>query len=178
MRPDDDRLLAVFGKVERVIEERWQIPVRIRDVPNPFTADLDGSEIHIDFELDVEDSLFVLLHLFGHTVQWNVSEQEREIAFMKPEMWTEAQLEQVARYELDACRYSLQLLHDAGIHDLDQWVAEFAACDIAYLLHFYRTGEKLPFRSFWRDDAPKLTPRAIPEFHPTRWLSRFEGTVV
>jgi hypothetical protein len=176
--PGPERLREVFGTVEHLVETRWQIPVRIRDVPNPFTGDLDGGEIHIDHDLEVEDSLFILLHLFGHTVQWNVSPQARETAFLKPETWTPDQLATVAAYERDACRYSLQLLHDAGITDLDDWLSDFAACDVDYLLHFYQTGEKRPFRSFWRSGAPALTPLPIPEFHPTRWITRFDGTVV
>lgn len=179
MSLDPARLRVVFDRTERMIEDRWGIPVSIRDVPNPFTGDLDGKHIHVEFDLEVEDALFILVHLFGHTVQWNVSATAREIAFMKPsETWTEAQLEQVAQYEAEACRYSLQLLHDAGVHDLDQWVSDFAACDTAYLMHFYKTGEKREFRSFWRDGSPILPPLAIPEFHPTEWRSRFEGTVV
>jgi hypothetical protein len=176
--PDPTRLRAVFDRVEHLIESRWSIPVSIRDVPNPFTGDLDGKHIHIDFDLEVEDALFILVHLFGHTVQWNVSAEARAIAFMQPGAWTEEQLRQVAHYEGEACRYSLQLLHDAGVHDLDQWIADFAACDTAYLMHFYRTGEKRPFRTFWRDGAPILAPLPIPEFHPTAWVSRFDGTVV
>ena len=172
------RLQAVFDLVEKCIEERWHIPVSIRDVPNPFTGDLDGHAIHIDFDLDIDEALFILLHLFGHTVQWNVSEQARRIAFLKPASWSEQELAEVAEYERDACRYSLQLLHDVGVHDLDQWLADFAACDVAYLLHFYKTGEKLPFRSFWRAGAPLLAPLAIPAFQPTKWVGRFEGTVV
>jgi hypothetical protein len=63
------------------------------------------------------------------------------------------------------------------VHDLDQWLASFAACDVAYLMHFYRTGEKRPFRSFWSDHAEHLTPLSIPEFRPTKWISR-SGTVI
>jgi hypothetical protein len=81
-------------------------------------------------------------------------------------------------YEAEACRFSLQLLHDAGIHDLDQWISDFARCDIDYLIYFYKTGEKRPFRSFWQDGAPLLTPLPIPEFRPARWLTRAQGTVV
>ena len=178
MTPDHDRMRAVFDRIEHLIEQRWGIPVSVRDVPNPFTGDLDGRQIHIDFDLDVEDSLFILVHLFGHTVPWNVSEEARRIAFMKPGTWTQQELDAVAGYEQEACRYSLQLLHDANVHDLDQWIADFAACDTAYLMHFYKTGEKLPFRSFWKHGAPILAPLAIPEFHPTEWISRFDGTVV
>lgn len=176
--PSPERLREVFDRVERVIEERWGVPVRITDVPNPFTGDLDGEAILVDYELDIEDALFVVIHLFGHTVQWNVSAAARDIGLARPTTWSEQQLCEVAAYEAEACGFSLQLLHDCGVHDLDQWVADFAACDAAYLLHFYRTGEKRPFRSFWRSGAAPLPPRAIPDFHPTRWLSRSDGTVV
>lgn len=178
---DPKRVRQVFDSCERLIEKRWGIPVSINDVPSPFTGDLDGAKIHVDYDLEIEDALFILLHLFGHTVQWNVSPEAREIAFFKPaagEAWPPEKLVAVAAYEGQACQYSLQLLHDAGVHDLDQWVADFAACDVAYLMHFYRTGEKRPFREFWRDGAPVLPPAAIPDFHPTAWLSRSDGTVV
>ena len=173
-----ERLRAVFNTIERTIEERWGIPVSISDVPHPFTGDLDGEQILVDHDLEIEDAVFILVHLFGHTVQWNVSERARQIAFARPGQWSEAALAEVGEYELEACRYSLQLLHEAGFHDLDQWISDFAACDAAYLMHFYRTGEKLPFRSFWRDGCPLVTPLPIPRFHPTRWISRYDGTVV
>ncbi len=176
--PDPARLREVFDRIEPLIERRWGIPVTVTDVPNPFTGDLDGHHILVDHDLDAEDSVFILVHLFGHTVQWNVSESAREIAFAKRAVWTDEQLRAVAEYEEQACRYSLQLLHEAGVHDLDQWVSDFAACDTAYLMHFYKTGEKLPFRTFWREGSPVMTALAIPDFHPTRWLSRYDGTVI
>ena len=179
MKPDDARLRVVFDRVERLVEDRWGIPVTIADVPNPFTGDLDGLHIHVDHDLDVEDAVFILIHLFGHTVQWNVSAEARAIGMRRPdETWTEPQLAELAAYEREACRYSLQLLHDADVHDLDQWVSDFAACDVAYLMHFYRTGEKKAFRDFWRDGAELQTPLPIPDFQPARWISRFDGTVV
>ena len=178
--PEPARMRAVFDRVERLIEERWEIPVRVNDVPNPFTGDLDGREIHVDHDLEIEDALFILIHLFGHTVQWNVSARARELAFapVEPGTWSEDALAEIGEYERQACRYSLQLLHDAGVHDLDEWVSDFAACDTAYLMHYYRTGEKPPFRSFWRSGAPRLEPLAIPAFSPTRWVSRYDGTVI
>ncbi len=179
MKPADARLRTVFDQVEHLVEDRGGIPVTIADVPNPFTGDLDGSVIHVDHDLDVEDSLFILIHLFGHTVLWNVSESARAIGMRRPdETWTEPELAELASYEEEACRYSLQLLHDAGVHDLDQWVSDFAACDVAYLMDYYRTRDKKAFRDFWRDGAALQTPLPIPDFHPTRWLSRFDGTVV
>lgn len=176
--PDEARMGEVFALLERRIEDRYGIPVVIRDVPDPFTGDLDGAEIFIDYQNNVEEALFILVHLFGHTVQWNLDEQAREIGGKVEANPTEERLAELERYEQEACRYSLQLLHDAGVHDLDAWLADFSRCDFAYLRHFYRTGEKRPFRSFWTTGTPLLAPLPIPHFAPTRWLSRSDGIVV
>jgi hypothetical protein len=175
---NEDRLRAVFNLAERHVERRYGIPIVISDVPNPFTGDLDGAEIRIDHDLSIEDALFILIHLFGHTVQWNQSEEARTIGQKVLESPSAEQLAALERYEREACRYSLALLHEVGVRELDQWVADFAACDFAYLRHFYTTKEKRPFREFWRDGQPLLEPLKIPEFHPTRWVSRWDGIVV
>ena len=173
----EERFREVFNRLERVIEERYGLPVVITDVPDPFTGDLDGEKILVDYDLDAEEALFILVHLFGHTVQWNVSPEDRALGLLEVKAPTEELLASLERYERDAACYSLQLFHEAGVHDLDQWLADFAACDIAYLLHFYRTGSKREFRSFWVPNARALTPIAIPSFTPTRWVSR-AGTVI
>lgn len=178
MTPPEDRLREVFNVLERHIEHRYGVPVRIRDVPNPFTGDLDGAEIHVDYDEDIESALFIVAHLFGHTVQWNTSEAARELGYRLYPNPSEALIRRLQDYEHEACEYSLQLFHEAGVHDLDQWLSDYAACDFAYLVDFYRTGQKKPFRSFWRAGAPLLTPRPIPDFHPTKWVSRWEGIVV
>ena len=175
----DERFLDVFNTLERRIEEVYGIPVRIKDVPNPFTGDLDGAEIHVDYAEDPEGALFILIHLFGHTVQWNVDPKSREIGMavfnLEP---TPENLKALHTYEVQACRYSLQLLHDAGVFDLDQWVSDFAACDFAYLREFYLTKTKKPFRSFWKPNQPVLPPLAIPAFQPKALTSRWKGVVI
>ena len=176
--PDDARFRAVFDRLERHVEERWDLPVRIRDVPDPFTGDLDGAEIQIDHDLTAEDALFILVHLFGHTVQWNVSEELRRLGEVRGPGLAPEVLDALVAYEREACRYSLQLLHEAGVHDLDQWLADFSACDLAYLVHFYTVGDKRPFRSFWKEGQPRLEPLAIPAFTPTKWRSRWDGVVI
>lgn len=173
-------LRSVWNLVEREIETRYHIPVRVSDVPHPFTGDLDGAEISVDHDVELEDALFILIHLFGHTVQWNVSPRARELAEAqgKPQVWTPEALAAVEEYERDACRISLQLLHEVGVHDLDQWVSDFAACDLRYLFHFYKTGERGEFFSFWQNGTPLLTPLPIPDFQPTVWIARWSGTVI
>jgi len=178
MKPSDDELRRAFNVLEKHIEDRYGIPVRIRDVPNPFTGDLDGAEIHVDFDEDVESALFIIAHLFGHTVQWNTSAEARELGYRLYPNPSEDLIRRLAEYELEACRYSLRLFHDAKITTLDQWLSDYAACDFAFLVDSYRTGQKKPFKSFWRDGAQLLTPLAIPDFHATKWVSRWEGIVV
>lgn len=55
MKPDPDYLRAVFNRLERMIEDRWDIPVHIQDVPNPFTGDLDGEQIMDAFPLAIPE---------------------------------------------------------------------------------------------------------------------------
>jgi hypothetical protein len=172
------RFREIFDIVEAYVEHRWGIPIVVRDVPSPFTGDLDGAEIHVDYDLEAEDALFILAHLFGHTVQWNTSAEARRLGAIQGSGHPPEVVEQLVSYEREACRYSLQLLHAAGIRDLDQWLADFAACDLAYLTEFYRTGQKAGFRSFWRSGQPLLEPLPIPDFRPTRWVSRWEGIVI
>jgi hypothetical protein len=75
----EDRFDEVFNVVEQYLEERYELPVVITEVPHPFTGDLDGAEIRVDYDLSAEESVFILAHLFGHTVQWNLSAADREI---------------------------------------------------------------------------------------------------
>lgn len=178
MYPSEDRLREIFNRVERYIEERYHIPVVITDVPSPFTGDLNGAEIQVDYAESIDSAVFIIAHLFGHTVQWNLSAEAREIGYRVAQNPSPEELRRLHNYEVEACRYSLQLFHEAGVHDIDAWLSDFAACDFRYLEHFYRTGEKRPFRSFWREGEPLLTPLPIPAFEPRKWVSRWEGIVL
>jgi len=177
-KPSDARMREAFNTLEPYIENKYGIPVRIRDVPNPFTGDLDGAEIHVDFEEEIEAALFIIAHLFGHTVQWNTDEKAREIGYQLYPNPSDEMIARLREYEMEACRYSMQLFHEAGVTDMDQWLSDYAACDVAYVFHFYTTGEKRPFKSFWKDGAPIVKPKPIPDFHPHKWVTRWSGIVV
>ena len=170
----EDRFKEAYDAVERLIEARWGIPVIISDVLDPNTGDFDGSRIHLDHDQDLGQALFVLVHLFGHTVQWNVSAEFRALGQKPAALVTEHDMAAIAEYERDATRYSLALLHEAGVTDLDQWVSDAWAADWRYLQNFYRTGEQGDFARFATGDpAELLTPKPIPEFRPERWVSRW-----
>ncbi len=163
-----------YARVEKHVEDRYGLPVSISDVLDPNTGDFDGMTIAVDFDQELDSALFVLVHLFGHTVQWNLSEEYRRLGADLAIGKGEEELRKIRVYERDATRYSLQLLHDVGVHDLDRWVSDWWHADYRYLEHYYRTGEKLDFRSLLRPgEGELLTPLPIPPFTPQRWISRW-----
>ena len=176
--PSPDRLQEVIELLRAEIEQHYGIPILFVDVPAPFVGDLDGEAIWIDFEQSFELIAFNLIHLFGHTVQWNLLGKAPEIGDKEPGCYSEAELDEVVRYERDASRYGLELMHRLGVQDLDSWLSEFSASDIAYLVHFYRTGEKVDHRTLWQSGLPPLEGLAIPHFTPRRLKLRSSGVVI
>lgn len=163
-----------YNLIEKRIESRYGIEVRISDVLDPNTGDFDGSQIAIDYDQDLEMALFVLVHLFGHTVQWNISEEFRRIGLETSAGRTEEELKAIYDYERDATRFSLALMHEAGVTDMDQWVTDWWHADWTFLEHFYRTGERFDVRSIWKAGCGEpLTALPIPDFTPQRWISRW-----
>jgi hypothetical protein len=160
--------------VEAEIERRYGVAVNALDVLDPNTGDFNGERIDVDDALDPEIALFVLLHLFGHTVQWNISADARSVGRDTSVGKTPEQLAKIRVYERDATRYAVTLLHETGVTDLDAWLSDLWLADLKYLEHYYTTGEKLDFRSLVRPGAGvRLMPLPIPHFKPRRWISRW-----
>jgi hypothetical protein len=169
---------AHCATVQKYLEVRCGIKVVTRDIPDPLTGDLDGAEIHIDHAVTAEERLFLLAHLFGHTVQWNVVPGAFDIGQLHPPPVEEGLLARIVAYERDAAGYSLAMLHSAGVTDADQWLSDYTATDMAYLQHYYRTGEKREFRSFWIANAPLVKPIPVPAFTPASLKMRVDGIVI
>jgi hypothetical protein len=166
------------SRAQQRLEQVYGIRVVTRDIPDPLTGDLDGLEIHIDYAVTDEQRLFLLAHLFGHTVQWNVDPGKFEIGRRYQPPVDEALIPAIIAYEGEAACYGLSLLHECGIADADRWFSNYSACDRAYLLDFYRRGEKGDLRTFWREDAELVEPKAIPRFTPTKRAFRMDGIVI
>lgn len=168
----DCALKEAFRATREAVQHR-NIRVYIADVVDPNTGTFNGAEIGIDYANELEMSLFVLLHLFGHTVQWNTVAAYRTIddrvhPGAAPEVIEEARV-----YEHNASRYGLSLLHEAGIHDRDQWLADWSGSDWKYLSTFYATG-KLPEWAACRSTGhPRLEPLPIPDFTPQAFHPRY-----
>lgn len=166
------------SRVQQCLESTYGIRVVTRDVPDPLTGDLDGSEIHIDYALTPEQRLFLLAHLFGHTVQWNVNSRALEIGRIHQPPVSDDLVQAATEYEREAAGFALAMFHSLGITGIDQWFSDYTACDVAYLQHYYRTAEKRDFPAFWRDGTPPIQPQPIPPFTPTRRVFRCDGVVI
>lgn len=165
-------------RVERHIETAYGVRVITRDVPDPLTGDLNGAEIHVDYAVTPEQRLFLLAHLFGHTVQWNIVPGAFELGQPRQPPVNEDCLPALMEYEREAARYALGLLHETGITAADQWFANYAACDEAYLRHYYLTAEKLEFLSFWREGVSTIQAKPVPRFVPVLRPFRSDGIVI
>jgi hypothetical protein len=165
---------SVYNRVVPIVEKRYGVEVVISDVVDPNTGDFDGQRILIDYDQDLEVALFVLVHLFGHTVQWNVSEAYRNLGLNVAVGKTPEEMAAITEYEQGATRLGIALLHEAEVTDMDGWASDWWRADFEYLLHFYKTGEKLDTRTLLkRGEGEALTPMPIPAFTPRKFASRW-----
>ena len=164
--------------VEHRLQQAWGIRVVTRDIPDPLIADLDGSEIHVDVAVTAEQRLFLLTHLFGHTAQWNTDPAAFELGRLQTPPVAESLLPAIMAYEREAACYGLGLLEEAGITGVDHWFSDYSAYDMAYLLHYYRTGERLGIAALWRDSTPLMEPKRATAFTPVKRVFRMEGLVI
>jgi hypothetical protein len=148
------------------------IQVEYGRLERPKLGIFDGLRIVIDPAVDFEMQCFLLLHLFGHTVQWVAPGYQPEI-----EGVTEADLRRslapLEQYEKNAARFGLRLLHDCGIADLDEWFFAFAETDWRYVEAFYRTGKIPLWEDVWIDRGPPVEPCEIPPLRPRLVEQRF-----
>ncbi len=165
-------------KVKHHIEAHYGIRVITRDVPDPLTGDLNGAEIHLDYALTPEQRFFLLAHLFGHTIQWNVKSDAYELGQPRKPPVPQDEIPALMEYEREAAGYALGMLHSIGIRDVDQWLSDYTACDMAYLGHYYCTGERRDFLSFWRDHTPLVEARPIPDVTLIKRPMRSDGVVI
>jgi len=171
--PDFER---AYPPLQKAIERDYGVTCVRAPVQSGYFGDLNGAEIRIDQSLGPEDSLFTLLHLFGHTVQWNL-EGVRDFN-IKPGNLSEETIQDVIDYEHEACRYSMRLLQDQGFAHLEPWLSEYSAADLRHLLHYYRTGEQLGAQPFRNSGEPMMQPLEIPPFKAKVLRWRWDGIVV
>jgi hypothetical protein len=169
----------LYDRARESIESAYGVRVMIRAfAAGSFTGDLNGVEIHIADSVDAELRLFLLGHLFGHTVQWNTDPATIALGLPRKPPVDQSILPALMIYERQAAEYGLWMFHGAAITGVDQWFSDYTACDMAYLKHYYETGKKDPVREFWRSNTDPVTPRVVPAFAARKLIECRDGVVI
>jgi hypothetical protein len=161
----------IFQVVAKHIEEAYRLKVNVGPVTGSYTGQFDGKEIWADLDRNPEEAVFILVHLFGHTVQWNLDEELRRLGLANTGVKAE-DLPRIYQYERQASQFGLALLEEVGEFRLARWLSDCFGADWKFLAHFYRTGEKLRFEKQEGAEEPLLSPLRIPRFIPQRWPPR------
>ena len=74
-----DELVDLWGKVCSGVVKHGFV-IEYRDLESPRTGIFDGLRIVIDPDVGFEMQCFLLLHLFGHSVQWVAPSLEHKLA--------------------------------------------------------------------------------------------------
>lgn len=142
---------------------KYGFAIEYRDLEPPRTGIFDGLRIVIDPDVDFEMQCFVLLHLFGHSVQWTAPALAEKTALLQKTTHRATFMGVLRAYEFEAAQFGMQLMHEAEIDDLDQWFSDFAATDWKFVERFYQTGAIPPWQECIATDQPPIPALPIPE---------------
>ena len=162
-------LSRVLNLVEEVVKDLGLVIKYTHNLAPFFKGDLDGKVIYIGDHLSGEEKLFNLLHLAGHSIQWNTDELLRTLGSELYKNPSDELLKRLQTYEWQANCYAIAILHKVHIFNLDEWLSKKYITDMIYLTHFYKTGEKLKRITKDAKDYPfnrKLEDCGIPQFTP------------
>jgi len=156
-----DRLVRLWVTATSGVVKRG-FAIEYRDLAPPRTGIFDGLKIVIDPDVDFEMQCFVLLHLFGHSVQWVAPSLIHKLDALQNTTDKERFLQVLHDYEHEAAGFGLALLHDLDIHDLDAWFSDFVATDWRYVERYYREDRIPPWSECIASGGPAIRPVAIP----------------
>lgn len=163
---DPDKLDAAdVVRVWQSITQRvvhYGFSIKLAQLEKPRTGTFNGIEILLSPGNNLELQCFLLLHLFGHSVQWVAPSLKTMIEPVEKSPDLETFLIALRAYESQAAQFGLQLLHESGVTDVDGWFCDFAASDWRYVERFYREGQIPPWHECKVDDGPTVTPLEIP----------------
>jgi hypothetical protein len=165
-------MVALWGKAtSRIV--KYGFTIEYRDLDAPRTGIFDGLRIVIDPDVGFEMQCFIVLHLFGHSVQWIAPSLEASLHDLQHTQDRARFMTVLHAYEFEAARYALQLVHEAGVTDLDQWYGDFVETDWRYVEGFYRTGTLPRWEDCIVDDCPLVEAAPIPPLRHRRVEVRF-----
>jgi hypothetical protein len=136
--------------------------IEYRDLEPPKTGIFDGLRIVIDPDVGFEMQCFLLLHLFGHSVQWVAPSIQHKLDDLQNTADRAHFMKVLHAYEFEAAGFGMQLLHDLGVTHLDQWYSDFVETDWRYVERYYETDALPDWKTCVVSDRPLIAPRPIP----------------
>lgn len=156
-----DRLVELWRRSSSAIVKHG-FAIEYRDLEPPRTGIFDGRRIVIDPDVGFEMQCFILLHLFGHSVQWVAPSIEYELEPLQNTTDKQAFMEVLRAYEYKAAGFSRQLLEEVGLAEIEPWFSDFVATDWRYVERFYREDRLPPWEECIVQGAPLIDPLPIP----------------
>jgi hypothetical protein len=167
-----DELVGLWGRAcSGVVKQGFAI--EYRDLEPPRTGIFDGLRIVIDPDVAFEMQCFLLLHLFGHSVQWVAPSLAHKLDALQHTEDRQQFMQVLRAYELEAAGFAMQLMHQVGVTTLDQWFSDFVETDWRYVEGYYQTDQLPDWQSCVVRDCPLVTPAPIPELRQHEVQVRF-----
>ncbi|MEZ6124686.1 MAG: hypothetical protein R3C49_16175 [Planctomycetaceae bacterium] len=152
---------------------KYGFPIHYQDLEAPRTGTFNGLNITLDPDVGFEMQCFILLHLFGHSVQWVAPELAAGLDDLLHTKDRERFMQVLRAYEFQAARIGMALLHEVGVTELDQWYSDFVETDWRYVARYYREGSIPDWETCKADGCEIIQPMQIPELHHKEVQVRF-----
>jgi hypothetical protein len=136
--------------------------IEYRDLEPPRTGIFDGLRIVLDPDVGFEMQCFLLLHLFGHSVQWVAPSLAHKLEDLKHTQDKARFMQVLHDYEQEAASFGLQLMRELGVTHLDQWYSDFVETDWQYVRRFYETDQLPAWDTCVVSGAPLIKPSPLP----------------
>jgi hypothetical protein len=147
--------------------------IEYRDLEPPRTGIFDGLRITLDPDIEFEMQCFILLHLFGHSVQWVSPDLQPKLDDLQHTQDRELFMKVLRDYEFEAAQFGLQLLHEAGVREFDQWYADFVETDWQYVKRYYETDQIPPWHECIATHCDLIEAKPIPRLEQKQVKVRF-----
>jgi hypothetical protein len=142
---------------------KYGFAIEYRDLEPPRTGIFDGLRVVIDPDVGFEMQCFLLLHLFGHSVQWVAPSIEDRLHDLRRTEDKQRFMQALHDYEFEAARFGMQLLRETGVTpSLDQWYSDFVETDWRYVERYYQTDRIPPWHECVVSGCPLIQPAPIP----------------
>jgi hypothetical protein len=152
---------------------KYGFAIEYRDLDPPRTGIFDGLRIVVDPDVGFEMQCFLLLHLFGHSVQWVAPSLEHKLEDLQNTTDKARFMQVLYAYELEAAGFGMQLMHERGVTRLDQWYSDFVETDWRYVERYYETDRLPPWEECIVTGARRIQATPVPPLTHRQVAVRF-----